>query len=159
VTSDTGFVSEVRELWDRDHARLWRSLLGWSGSAEVASEASAEAFAQLLRRGREVEYPDRWVWRAAFRIAAGLLQTKRSEAIGVPIDVVAPGAEPGESLALVEALRTLSESDRRVVVLSLLAGWTAEEIGALDSTSAGAVPVRLHRARRQLRARLEVRDG
>lgn len=159
MTSEIGFVGEVRELWDRDHARLWRSLLGWSGSAEVASDASAEAFAQLLRRGREVEHPDRWVWRAAFRIAAGLLQTKRSEAISEPIDAVASGAEPDESLALVDALRTLSESDRRIVVLSLLAGWTAEEIGSLDSISAGAVRVRLHRARRQLRARLEVRDG
>jgi len=36
---------------------------------EVASDAVAEAFAQLIRRGDEVRDPRAWVWRSAFRIA------------------------------------------------------------------------------------------
>ncbi|MEA2579143.1 MAG: aromatic-L-amino-acid/L-tryptophan decarboxylase [Actinomycetota bacterium] len=52
-------------------------LLGYTGDPEVASEAQAEAFAQLLRRGAEVRDPERWVWKAAFKIAAGELKAGR----------------------------------------------------------------------------------
>src|SRR2546430_12508817 len=46
-----------------------------------ASDAMAEAFAQALARGNELRSPQRWVWRAAFRIAAGELKARlrRSE--------------------------------------------------------------------------------
>jgi RNA polymerase sigma-70 factor, ECF subfamily len=162
-TSEAGFVGEVRELWARDHARLWRSLLAWSGDGDVASDASAEAFAQLLRRGDEVRDPAAWVWTAAFRIAAGQLKSRNGTRSVEQLDEGATpthssGADVGESLALVRALSTLDETDRRVVVLSLVAGWTSDEIGATAGLSAGAVRVRLHRARRMLQQHLEVHD-
>jgi len=40
------------------------------------------------------------------------------------------------------------------VVLSLVGGWSAAEVGAIVDASPGAVRVRLHRARRRLRAAL-----
>lgn len=158
-TSEVGFVERVSELWERDHARLWRSLLAWSGDTEVASDACAEAYAQLLRRGTAVSDPKAWVWTAAFRIAAGQLQRRRSTRdLDETHELPAVGAEAGESLALVHALAGLSDADRRVVVLSLVAGWSSDEIGAAEGVSAGAIRVRLHRARRTLRRRLEVHD-
>ncbi len=158
-TSEIGFVESVSQLWERDHARLWRSLLAWSGDAEVASDACAEAFAQLLRRGDAVREPAAWVWPAAFRIAGGMLQHRgTSRAIAATDDLPSTDAGAGESLALVQALAALPEADRRVVVLSLVAGWSSDEIAKAEKTSAGAVRVRLHRARRTLQQRLEVHD-
>lgn len=160
-TTEVEFGERVRDVWERDHARLWRSVLAWSGSAEVASDAVAEAFAQLLRRGDDVRDPAAWVWRVAFRIAAGLLSERRRHPLPtVPgADSPAPTGDPADSLALVAALSTLDERDRRIVVLSLVAGWTAEEIAELDHSTAGAVRVRLHRARRRVQDALEVHDG
>ena len=55
------------------HPRLWRALLAFTRNAELASDAEAEAFAQVLRRGDAVDDIEAWVWSSAFRIASGLL--------------------------------------------------------------------------------------
>ena len=67
----------VERVWRDDGPRLWRSLVAFGGDQELASDAMAEAFAQALGRGSAVETPDRWIWRAAFRIAAGELKERR----------------------------------------------------------------------------------
>jgi len=64
--------------------RLWRSVLAYTGDREVASDAVAEAFAQVLRRGDAVEDIRAWVWTAAFRIAAGELRSRSR--FGGPVD-------------------------------------------------------------------------
>ena len=45
------------------HDRLWRALWSFSGDREVANDAEAEAFAEVLRRGDAVEDVAAWVWR------------------------------------------------------------------------------------------------
>src|SRR6266496_2776548 len=50
--------------------------MAFTGDREVASDAVAEAFAQALRRGDAIRDPLRWIWRAAFRIAAGELKER-----------------------------------------------------------------------------------
>jgi hypothetical protein len=49
----------VERVWRDDGPRLWRSLVAFGGDAELASDAMAEAFAQALGRGDQVETPDR----------------------------------------------------------------------------------------------------
>ena len=44
----------VERVYRSQGARLWRSVLAFAGDAEVANDAVAEAFAQLLRRGANV---------------------------------------------------------------------------------------------------------
>ena len=62
-------ADEVERSFRAQSERLWRALLLFSGDPEVASDALSEAFAQALRRGSAIRDVDRWVWRAAFRIA------------------------------------------------------------------------------------------
>ena len=45
------WTDRVRDLYTADQARLWRALVAWSSSPDVADEAVADAYAQLLRRG------------------------------------------------------------------------------------------------------------
>jgi hypothetical protein len=61
----------VEECYRAEHARLWRSLLLFSGDADLASDAVSEAFTQALHRGTAIRDLRRWVWRAAFAIARG----------------------------------------------------------------------------------------
>jgi RNA polymerase sigma-70 factor (ECF subfamily) len=159
ATADTRDGERLRVAWEDHHAALWRAVLAWSGDREVASEAVAEAFAQAARRGEAVDDVARWVWRAAFRIAGGLLARRRTVIDALPDGSADPDALPDEVVVLVDALERLPERDRAVVVLAHVGGWDAREIAALTGSTPGAVRVRLHRARRRLQRELEERDA
>jgi RNA polymerase sigma-70 factor (ECF subfamily) len=135
--------------------RLWRAVLAFAGDPEVASDAVAEAFAQALRRGEAIRDPNRWVWRAAFRIAAGDLAARRrtvdsvsERAYGMEEDVV----------ELIEALRRLPTKQRAALVLHHGAGYPAREVAAIIGSTAAAVRVHLSRGRRRLRDMLKEDD-
>jgi DNA-directed RNA polymerase specialized sigma24 family protein len=64
----------LERVYEEEGARPWRAVYLYAADREVASDAVAEAFAQALRRGNELRSPERWVWRTAFRIAAGELK-------------------------------------------------------------------------------------
>jgi RNA polymerase sigma-70 factor (ECF subfamily) len=151
-------VERVRAAYEAVHAPLWRAVLAFSGSAEVADEAVAEAFAQLLRRGDGVDDPGAWAWRSAFRIAAGELKRRGAapRSGGVP-DVGVSLPEP--ALDLMAALHHLTQQQRACVVLCDLAGHGAPEAARLLGTTAATVRVQRLRARRRLRDLLEDHDA
>ncbi|MDP9300497.1 MAG: hypothetical protein M3P43_06340, partial [Actinomycetota bacterium] len=70
---------EIERLYREEGDRLWRAVVAWSGSSHVADDAVSEAFAQALRRGDELHDPMAWIWRVAFRTAAGELKARRRE--------------------------------------------------------------------------------
>jgi len=165
-------VERVRQAYEAVHAPLWRAVLAYSGSADVADEAVAESFAQLLRRGDGVDDPAAWAWRSAFRIAAGELQRRRSApaAIGDGADIDRSHrsfdgraldvgmAMPDLALDLTNALRHLTDQQRACVVLCDLAGHDAPSAARLLGTTAATVRVQLMRSRRRLRELLEDSD-
>jgi RNA polymerase sigma-70 factor (ECF subfamily) len=158
ATAHTRDGERLRVAWEAHHAPLWRALLAWSGDRDVAAEAVAEAFAQAARRGDAIDDVGRWVWRASFRIAAGLLVRRREIVDVTKHDRPDTSAQPDDVVVLLDALERLPDRDRAVVVLAHVGGWDAAAIASLTNSSAGAVRVRLHRARRRLRAALEERD-
>jgi RNA polymerase sigma factor (sigma-70 family) len=145
----------VERVWAEDGPRLWRSLLAFTADADVASDALAEAFAQALGRGSAIREPARWIWRAAFRIAAGELQDRRRhvELVGeLPYDM------PESTADLVRALRDLSPSQRAVVVLRLYVQMSSREVAEVLGITQTTVRVHLMQARRRLRPELEEHD-
>jgi DNA-directed RNA polymerase specialized sigma24 family protein len=148
-----GEIERKLERVYREHgARLWRSVLLASGSREVADDAVAEAFAQALRRGRALRNPAAWVWRAAFRIAAGELK-ERSRMTSFATEPVIGMPEP--FIDLWRALAQLPITQRASVVLADYAGWSHREIADALGSSVSAVGVHVHRARKRLRHLLE----
>jgi RNA polymerase sigma-70 factor, ECF subfamily len=152
-------VDPVREVFEAHHVRLWRAVALWSGSTDVADEAVAETFAQLLRRGEEVVAPAAWAWRSAFRIAAADLQRRRTEAHFEVGETSLSAGQPELVVDLMRAVQRLSDQQRACVVLCDLLGYSAEEAGPLLHTSAATVRVQRMRARRRLRSLLEVKDA
>jgi RNA polymerase sigma-70 factor, ECF subfamily len=136
--------------------RLWRAVLLASGSREVADDAVAEAFAQALRRGRDLRDPAAWVWRVAFRLAAGELKERgrRMEMFGEEVGV----GMPDPFVDLWRALARLPLKQRASVVLADYAGWSHHEIAKALGSSVSAVGVHVHRARTRLRDLLEDDD-
>lgn len=147
---------ELERVYREQGARLWRAVLAFTGDREVASDAVAEAFAQALRRGEALRSPERWVWRAAFRIAAGELKDRRTQ------DALAGGGSyemPDPRTDVLEALAELSPRQRAVVLLHDYAGYSANEAADILSSTAATVRVHLTRARRRLRHLLEDGDA
>jgi len=116
----------------------------------------AEAFAQALGRGDAVDAPDRWIWRAAFRIAAGELKERRRVAASDLLLTSVGMPEPVEDL--VRALRTLSPNQRAAAVLSLYADMSTRDVARILACSQATVRVHLSQARRRLRVLLEETD-
>jgi DNA-directed RNA polymerase specialized sigma24 family protein len=136
-------------VFRRVHPRLWRSLLLFTGDAEVASDAVAEAFAQVLRRGAAVVDVEAWVWRSAFSIAGGLAAARsRATDPGLADASTLPTGSLVEFLGL---LGDLSPQQRACVALRYVGQYTSPEIGELLGTSASTVRVHLNRALATLR--------
>ncbi len=145
--------SELERLYREDGPRLWRSLLGFTGDPEVASDSMAEAFAEALGRGDAVRDHDRWIWRAAFRIASGEMQ-RRSK--------LQPLAGEGSSFEMQEAptavlalLRQLPTKQRAVLVLRSYAGYSTREVATILGSTTGTVRMHLSQGRKRLRRLME----
>ncbi len=147
---------EVGQLYREHRDRLWRAVFLYAGDREVATDAVAEAFTQALRRGAGINSILPWVWRAAFRIAAGELKERRRMASQIETDA---HEAPNESLFLAEALAKLSPKQRAASILHYYADYSLKETAAVMGSTVPAVGMQLSRARRRLRELLEERDG
>ena len=149
-------LARFEELYREQGAALWRSVLLYAGDPEVASDAVAEAFAQAIRRGEEIESARAWITRAAFRIAAGELKERRSRSY----EIVEIGYEMPDPLSeLAAALAQLSPKQRAAAVLHYRDGYTAAEVADIIGSTTSAVGVHLHRAKARLRDLLGDDDG
>jgi RNA polymerase sigma-70 factor (ECF subfamily) len=139
----------VELLYRSDADRLWRAVYAFAADSDIASDAVAEAYAQVLHRGSAVRDPQAWTWRAAFRIAAGALKA-RGPAGPVPM----PAGDYRDRYAdpdLLEALRRLPDSQRAAVVLYYYADLPISRIADRLGSNRLAVRANLSRGRRRLR--------
>jgi len=149
-------VDDLDRLYREQAGRMWRALTAYSGDRDVAQDAVAEAFAQAIARRAAIHSPERWIWKAAYRIAAGELHRRRNKSTlttDVPVDADEPAWE------IRAALDQLAPPQRAAVVLHYYAGYPAREIAAITETTPAAVWMCLSRGRRQLRRILEEDDG
>jgi RNA polymerase sigma factor (sigma-70 family) len=155
---DTAAVSadeEIERLYRHEGDRLWWAIVAYSGDRNVADDAVSEAFTQALGRGAELRSPSAWVWKVAFRIAAGELKRRRREG---PADVETSYEMPEPVIEVLDALRKLSANQRAVIVLHYLADYPAKDIARILGSTTATVDVHLHRARKRLRSLLETTD-
>lgn len=146
VSGEVG-TDRVRDVYERDHARLWRSLYAFTSSRSIADDAAAEAFAQALRRGDEIRDVQAWVWRAAYSIARGELKRRGANAGHLP-DISFDDQSDGIADVL-NRPRSMSDGDRELLVLCHVGGWKPGELARVTGVPAGVIRVRLHRATRR----------
>lgn len=148
-----GLEHDIERVYREQGNRLYYALLGYSGDRDVARDAVAEAFARALTSQDSIRSLEPWIWRVAFRVAAGELKRRaRSSPLEDP---ERPSPEPPE---LFEALRQLSARQRAAVMLHYYAGYSLDEIAAILGTKKGTIGVHLHRGRTRLKRLLEVHD-
>lgn len=170
-----GQSSAFGELVRRHQGRLYPTLLRLTGSAEDAQDLLQESFLRAYRKlgrykGDSSFYT--WLYRLAVNLALSHRRRRKGPARFSELQTPAgaalePAADPEQSdptlpaelaerEALVQAaLDALAPDHRAVVVLKEFDGLRYEEIAATLGVPVGTVRSRLHRARRELRDRLE----
>ena len=146
-------ASAIEDLYRADGDRLWRSVCAFAGDPDVASDAVAEAFAQALRRGEQIRDARAWVWRTAFKLAAGDLKRRRTLVHGeLPESAYREAELDGE---LMVALQQLTDGQRAAIVLHYYADLPVAEISRRTGIKQIAVRAHLSRGRKRLRRVLE----
>jgi RNA polymerase sigma-70 factor (ECF subfamily) len=145
---------ELGRVFAEQAPKLWRAVYAFTGDREVTSDAVAEAFAQMLERGDAIRTPERWVWRAAFRIAAGELKAARRR----PVLQVHTYEMPEPAGELLPALKRVSPKQRAALILHYYADLPVRDIAAAIGSSAATVRVHLSKGRKRLRRILEEAD-
>ena len=142
----------IEAVYRQDGDRLWRALYAFAGDEEVASDAVAEAFAQALRRGAAIRDVRGWVWRSAFRLAAGDLK-RQSNLSRAPMPQGSfHDVHPDEQLLV--ALQGLTPQQRVVIVLHYYADCPVREISRRTGINQLAVRAHMSRGRKRLRVLL-----
>jgi RNA polymerase sigma-70 factor, ECF subfamily len=145
--------------FDEFYAATTRAVVGqvyaMVGNLGEAEDAVAEAYARAWQRWRTVRGyadPAAWVRTVAYRVAVSSWRRARNRATAqerwgaagstVELDT--------QTLALVEALRTVTALQRRAIVLHYLVGLSVAEVAVEMGGSVSAVKQWLSRGRRAL---------
>lgn len=163
------------QLVVRYQDRLLNTLTNVLGSAEDARDTAQDAFVHAFQklgtfRGQSAFYS--WLFRIAVNAAISSKRKKRRvvtsidaarEAAGFePVDSH-PNTHPSHSIELTEqqaivrqGLAQLSEEFRTVLVLKEIEGLKYDEIAEMVDCPIGTVRSRIHRARCELKMKLEI---
>jgi RNA polymerase sigma-70 factor (sigma-E family) len=147
------------EFYTGTVGRLLGALFLVTGDLHEAEEVVQEAFARASVRWsrlRDYDLPEAWVRRVAMNLAADRARTLRRQArallkLGPPAEVPAVSVE---TLALVQALRTLPVRQRQAIVLHHMVGLPVQEVAQTMAARSGTVKSLLSRGRRALAAKL-----
>lgn len=172
-----GQTEAYGELVRRHQARLYPTVLRLLGSPEDAQDALQDAFIRGFEKLDQYQGDSSfhtWIYRIAVNMALSRLRARRSRSAlrlwgsrrddSPPLDVAdeSPESDPTLSIDRAEreaqvaaALDTLGGDQRAVVVLKDFDGRRYEEIAEILKIPVGTVRSRLHRARAQLRTRLQ----
>jgi len=141
-------------FYEADRVRLGRAIAFALGDADLAAEATDEAFTRAYERWPSVAQgnPPAWVYRVAMNWALSVLRRRRRGLHPLYDPTVeAPGvAEP----AVTAALAALDAKHRSVVVCRHLLGWSVAETATALHLREGTVKSRLSRANQILQSRL-----
>ena len=151
--------ADVESVFRSHGGMVWRAVLSMAaGDRSIADEATAEAFARMLAYRDGVREPVPWVFRTAFRVAARELGRQSRVTDGAVYEL---SVADTSSLApeLTDMLGVLSPEQRVAVFLHYVADLPVSEVARLTGSSATAVKVRLHRARRYLRESMLAAEG
>lgn len=139
-----------------EHAAAVRAYVLRRSDPAGADDVVMEVFVIACRRLDELPaQPLPWLLGCARRVLANQRRgSRRAQALVEKLSVSLADRETAGDIgeALFAALNTLSERDREVLLLSAWEGLDPSEVAQVLGCSRPAAAVRLHRARRRLRA-------
>ncbi|NNG39871.1 RNA polymerase sigma factor [Flexivirga sp. ID2601S] len=154
----------VREVYDAHFGRL----VGWTttliGDRDLAHDVATEAFVKLMTHWPSVQDPRAWLYTAAANQVRDHWRKRGREAAAydrfvggrrAAVDVAAAGLDPATRLTVRDAVESLPERYRLVVLLHYYADLSVAQVAGQIGKSEGAVKRDLFDARRHLAESLE----
>ena len=169
-----GQTSAFGLLVARYQNRLFNTLVNVLGSAEDARDVAQDAFIHAFQKlhtfhGRSAFYS--WLFRIALNSAISQKRKQRRTPVSIDAARDQSGIEPADGHPATQpefaletserqnlvrsALAELSEEHRVVLILKEMEGLKYEEIAAIVECPVGTVRSRIHRARLEMREKLE----
>lgn len=147
-----------RALYDATNRRLYTIALRIVGNPILADDVTQDTFVRLWTQARQFD-PAKgaamaWISRIARNAAIDLLRRGRrpTEDIADHIDHLPALADPViERLDLLSGFALLPEKQREVLTLTLIYGYTHEELAAVLGLPVGTIKARMRRGVQQLR--------
>jgi RNA polymerase sigma factor (sigma-70 family) len=164
ATRDGERQRRFERLYDETHAPVLGYVLRRVDSPDAAADVFSETFLVAWRRLEQVPEGDRsrlWLYAVARRMLANQRRgeqrrTQLADRLRVELaGTLAGGPSTAEHSDAAIALSSLPESDRELLTLSGWEGLDPGEIATVLGCSRNAARIRLHRARRRLRAALD----
>lgn len=146
--------------------RLLRFALRMTGDADMAKEASQEAWVDITRGLHRLSSPrlfNGWAYKiVARRCADQIRKIQRRRKIASAIEAEAPGIAPGSNAetssdhkAILSLIGDLPEAQRMTMILFYAEDLNVAEIAHITAVPLGTVKSRLLLARNKIRAQLE----
>ena len=144
------------DLHSRDAVAAATGLLG---SRDEAEEAVQETFCRAWRKLATLQTASKfrvWVTGILYRICCDVLRRRvRTKKVFGALASATPAADGGAAAAVVDEAMELPEEYRGPIVLFYLQEMSVAELAETLGISEDSAKVRLHRARKMLRERLE----
>jgi len=162
-----GDSDALGRLYDHYYERVIRFTAGRLGDQARAEDVTSETFEAMLR-GLGSYRPGTdfaaWLFTIAHRRVGDYFRRlyRRRETTLEDTDVPAAGGPEEAAIAAADraevasAFQDLRKDEQEILALRVLAGLSANQVGAVLGKSPGAVRVAQHRALRALRERMEV---
>lgn len=171
TVTDEGLMIEVRKgsrvafetLFERYREPVWRFFRRRTADAGRAEELSQDTFVAVLEGARR--YEQRGSFRSyLFGTAYNVLQADRRKAVfratdPLEIEPAANASDPAAGIWVREAMATLDESDREILMLREYEQLSYQEIAELRQTPLNTVRSQLFRAREALKIALDTRSA
>lgn len=151
-----GVQAQILSLMDRYEQRLYVFLLVRTHNREVARDCLQHALLQALeqlRRGRPVT--SAWLYKVARNRATDEIRRVRRTGLDPATLDLVPWTQPvsnPRTASVRRAVECLTPDERELLYLFDVDGFSAREIGAVIGIRAGAVRMRVLRARDRFRA-------
>lgn len=140
-------------VWYRAEYRgLLHTLILAIGDADVATDATSEAFARALQRWGRVSLmssPTGWTYTVALNVARRMVRRARIESIVLRHRPLPPPVR-GDALEVWDAVQRLPLRQRTAVALYYLSDLSQRDVAAAMGVAEGTVAATLHEARRRL---------
>jgi RNA polymerase sigma-70 factor (ECF subfamily) len=156
------------DAWEALYVGVYPRLLGYATrrvgrdrAADVVAETMARAVASIDRFDPTGTGFDPWLFGICRHVVADTYRRSarsdgRSEPASVPVDDISDGLENDEEAkAMREAYRRLSDDDREVLDLRVVAGLSADEVAAVLGKQPGTVRMAQSRALDRLRGHFQ----
>jgi len=167
----------LEALWHRMSGALARYAGKQLGSPAAGEDTVQDVFSRYIESQPSFELlaqQEAWLWRSTRNAVLDILRSKRHrttqsldslrDQTAAPFEPENHGPSPeqavftGEALGIVQKLfGEISSDDRDILWLSEVEGLEVKELAGVFRRPAALVKVRLHRARKRFRAKLEER--